>query len=98
MAESSNNKRTPYNLDSGVGQPCTLDSVVGWSRKHCPVLSSVSRVDGDRFLGGRVEDKRGAESTTIYSRQCHKYTVVILGGGWMGDKRGAESTTIYSRQ
>ena len=69
VAESSNNKRTPYNLDSGVGQPCTLDSVVGWSRKHRPVLSSVSRVDGDRFLGGRVEDQRGAENVAIYSRQ-----------------------------
>ena len=50
-AESSNDKRTPYNLDSGVGQPCTLDSVVGWNRKHRHDLSSVSRVDGDRFFG-----------------------------------------------
>ena len=81
MAESSNNKRTPYNLDSGVGQPCTLDSVVGWSRKHRPVLSSVSRVDGGNFVGGWMGDKRGAESTTIYSRQCHKYMVVFFGVG-----------------
>ena len=72
MAESSNNKRTPYNLDSGVGQPCTLDSVVEWSRTHRLVLSSVSRVDGDRFLGGRVEEKRGAENVALYSQQCRR--------------------------
>ena len=29
--------------------------------------SSQSKVDGDRFLGGRVEDKRGAENIALYT-------------------------------
>ena len=43
--------------------------------------SSQSKVDGDRFLGGRVEDKRGAENVARYSRHCREYMVAILGVG-----------------